>query len=68
MHHLFFGHVNAEDLVPLAEVAGELQRLLQRTGHYDGPLSEEFDEPTRQALGVLVGQENLEEDGTAVAT
>ena len=61
MHHLFFGHVNAEDLIPLAEVAGELQRLLQRTGHYDGPLSEEFDEPTRQALGVLVGQENLEE-------
>jgi uncharacterized Ntn-hydrolase superfamily protein len=61
MHHLFFGSVDADDLIPLAEVAAELQRLLQRSGHYDGPLSGEFDEPTRQALRVLVGQENLEE-------
>lgn len=61
MHHLFFGAVNPDDLIPLADVAADLQRLLQRTGHYSGPVSGEFDEPTRRALNVLVGQENLEE-------
>jgi hypothetical protein len=43
-----------------------LQGVLRRTGHYDGPVSGEFDEPTRKALRALVGNENLEErwDGT----
>ncbi len=66
MHHLFFGVTNPADLVPLAGVAGDLQALLRRTGHYDGPISSDFDEPTRRALRALVGSENLEErwDGT----
>jgi uncharacterized Ntn-hydrolase superfamily protein len=66
MHHLFFGQVNPDDLVPVAEVAGVLQRLLQRTGDYQGPPSGQFDEATRKALWSLVGRENLEErwDGT----
>jgi uncharacterized Ntn-hydrolase superfamily protein len=66
MHHIFFGQVDPADLIPLAGVAGELQGLLRRTGHYDGPVSGEFDEPTRRALRALVGRENLEErwDGT----
>lgn len=66
MHHLFFGEVNQDDLVPVAEVAGALQRLLQRTGDYDGPPTGVFDEATRKALWDLVGRENLEErwDGT----
>ncbi|MCI0576449.1 MAG: DUF1028 domain-containing protein [Chloroflexi bacterium] len=66
LHHLFFGAVNPGDLIPLAEVAGELQGLLKRTGDYDGPASGRFDEATRKALWSLVGRENLEErwDGT----
>ncbi len=61
MHHLYFGPVNPEDLVPLADLAQELQALLQRTGHYTGPLTGVFDQATRQALRDLVGRENLEE-------
>ena len=66
MHHLFFGVTDPADLVPLSDVAGDLQALLRRTGHYDGPVSGVFDEPTRRALRALVGSENLEErwDGT----
>lgn len=66
MHHLFFGAVNPADLIPLADVAAELQTLLQRTGHYAGPVSGDFDAATRQALYALVSVENLEErwDGT----
>jgi len=61
IHHLYFGEVNKEDLVPLADVAAELQALLARTGHYQGAQSGTFDEPTRKALRALVGAENLEE-------
>lgn len=61
MHHLYFGDVNAKDVVPLAEVTEELQGLLQRTGHYQGQISGEFDQATRQALFALIGEENLEE-------
>jgi uncharacterized Ntn-hydrolase superfamily protein len=61
MHHLFFGQVNPEDLIPLAEVAADLQDILRRTGEYDGPIDGKFDEKTHQALRSLVGKENLEE-------
>lgn len=66
MHHLYFGEVDPDDLVPLHGVAAELQAILQRTGHYHGPQSGQFDEATRKALRALVGAENLEErwDGT----
>lgn len=61
IHHLYFGEVNKEDLVPLAEVAAELQALLKKTGYYKGPQTGIFDEETRKALRALVGAENLEE-------
>ncbi len=61
LHHLFFQEVDPNDLVPLADYAGEIQTLLARTGHYSGPQSGQFDEPTRKALRALVGTENLEE-------
>lgn len=69
MHHLFFGTVNAADLVPLSEVAADLQELMLKTGHYHGPVNGVFDDETRRALRALVGQENLEErwDGTGDA-
>lgn len=61
MHHLFFGEVDPADLIPLAEITGDIQKLVQETGHYQGPISGSFDEETRKALRALVGQENLEE-------
>lgn len=66
MHHLYFGAVNSDDLIPLASVTAELQTILQGTGHYAGPVSGDFDQSTRLALRELVGSENLEErwDGT----
>jgi uncharacterized Ntn-hydrolase superfamily protein len=61
MHHLYFGEVDPDDLIPLDDVAGQLQALLQRTGHYQGPQTGRFNQDTRQALRALVGEENLEE-------
>jgi hypothetical protein len=61
MHHLFFGETREEDLLPVAEVAVELQNMVLRTGDYKGPATGEFDEATRKALRELVGRENLEE-------
>lgn len=61
MHHLFFGEVNPDDLIPLTDVAQELQEILIQAGAYDGPVTGEFDTGTRTALRSLVGKENLEE-------
>lgn len=61
MHHLYFGQVDPDNLVPLADVATELQNLLQAAGYYDRPATGIFDKQTRQALRELVGVENLEE-------
>jgi uncharacterized Ntn-hydrolase superfamily protein len=66
MHHLYFGVTQAADLIPLADVAIDLQNILSHTGYYDGPINGVFDDDTRHALRALVGVENLEErwDGT----
>jgi len=61
MHHLFFGAVDPDNVVPLADVAADLQAMLKRVGEYQGELTGAFDAATRQALWSLVGQENLEE-------
>ena len=61
MHHLFFGEVDPENVVPLTEVTAELQAMLTRTGHYLDEPTGQFDEETRRALWALVGEENLEE-------
>ena len=61
MHHLYFGEVDPKDLVPLENVATDLQILLRQTGYYTGPVTGVFDELTRKALTNLVGMENLEE-------
>lgn len=66
MHHLYFGAVNPDDRIPLADVTAELQTILQRTDHYTGIVDGRLDAVTRKALRALVGMENLEErwDGT----
>jgi uncharacterized Ntn-hydrolase superfamily protein len=61
MHPLYFGEVDPSDLIPLQSAAAELQDLLQRTGHYEAPITGVFDEVTRKSLCTLVGIENLEE-------
>jgi uncharacterized Ntn-hydrolase superfamily protein len=61
IHHLYFGAVDPDDLVPLKDVAAELQTMMKRSGHYSGEVSGAFDEETRKALRALVGAENLEE-------
>jgi uncharacterized Ntn-hydrolase superfamily protein len=61
MHHLFFGQTKPEDLIPLNDLAAELQEMVKRTGDYGGPMTGEFDKATRAALCDLVGRENLEE-------
>lgn len=61
LHHLYFGKVNPEDLIPISSVTAELQEMLIRTGYYTGKQTGVFDEVTRSALKALVGTENLEE-------
>ncbi|MBN2499829.1 MAG: DUF1028 domain-containing protein [Anaerolineales bacterium] len=61
IHHLFFQSPDPADLVPLSEVAADLQHILRKTGHYSGEISGAFDAETRKALRALVGIENLEE-------
>lgn len=61
MHHLFFGAVDSDNVIPLADVAADLQAMLQRVGEYQGEITGAFDAATRQALWSLVGRENLEE-------
>jgi uncharacterized Ntn-hydrolase superfamily protein len=61
MHHLYFGEINPDHLIPLADVTTELQEILIQAGEYDGPVTGEFDSTTHDALRALVGMENLEE-------
>jgi len=61
MHHLFFGSVSPDNLIPMAQVARELQGILAATGDYGGELHGLFDGPTREALLALASRENLEE-------
>lgn len=60
-HHLYFGVVNPEDLIPLNSVAQELQKIMLKTGHYEGDPNGVVNEATLSALRHLVGEENLEE-------
>ncbi len=62
LHKLYFGETDPGKLVKIeGAVARELQGLVRRTGHYDGPLSGRYDKTTKSALRNLVGIENLEE-------
>jgi uncharacterized Ntn-hydrolase superfamily protein len=65
LHHLYFDKSNPEARLPIdGPIAVELQDILCRTGHYDGPVNGQWDEATRAAFWALVGVENLEERWT----
>lgn len=60
-HHLYFGQVDPDDLVPLNSVFQELQALMIKTGHLKGEPRGLVDDQSISALRALVGEENLEE-------
>lgn len=62
MHHLFFGEPNPNDLMPIdTAIASELQQLLLNQGLYQGPVSGQWDDASKQAFWDFCGVENLEE-------
>jgi uncharacterized Ntn-hydrolase superfamily protein len=61
-HHLFFGEVNEDELLTIDEdLARELQNILVEQGYMGGEVNGDWDEVTKQAFWVLIGNENLEE-------
>lgn len=62
LHHLFFKPPAPGEMVPIeGEVARDVQQILCSSGVYEGPISGEYDDPTRRALAALIGKENFEE-------
>jgi uncharacterized Ntn-hydrolase superfamily protein len=62
LHHLFFKPPAPGEMVAVeGDLAREVQQILTWAGYYYGPLTGEYDQPTRQALSNLVGNENFEE-------
>jgi uncharacterized Ntn-hydrolase superfamily protein len=62
LHHLFFKPPAPGEMVAIeGELAREAQRILKWAGYYDGPITGKYDPPTRQAMTVLIGNENFEE-------
>ncbi len=62
LHHLFFRPPAPGEMVALVgELAREMQRILQWAGYYEGPITGEYDAPTRKSLTALVGNENFEQ-------
>jgi uncharacterized Ntn-hydrolase superfamily protein len=62
LHELYFGESDRDNLVPIrGDVAAEIQQVLRKTGHYDGPATALYDEKTKSALQAFVSIENLEE-------
>jgi len=61
-HHLFFGEAKAEDAIKIDEnIARELQNMMTNQGYMGGEMDGKWDEITKQAFWVMVGNENLEE-------
>jgi uncharacterized Ntn-hydrolase superfamily protein len=62
LHHLYFKPPAPGEMVTIeGELAREVQRILHWAGYYNGPVTGEYDVPTRKALTDLIGNENLEE-------
>jgi uncharacterized Ntn-hydrolase superfamily protein len=62
LHHLFFKPLAPGEMVAIeGKLAREAQQILTWAGYYDGPISGEYDLPTRKAMRALIGNENFEE-------
>lgn len=62
LHHLYFGAVQPEDLLPIdVGIATELQTILYKLGYYKRPITGQWDADSIRAFWELVGSENLEE-------
>ncbi len=62
LHHLFFKPPAPGEMIAIeGELVREVQHILQWAEFYDGPITGEYDAPTRKALRDLVGNENFEE-------
>lgn len=62
LHHLFFKPPAPGEMVTIeGELAREVQHVLRWAGYYDGPITGDYDAPTRHALTALIGNENFEE-------
>jgi uncharacterized Ntn-hydrolase superfamily protein len=62
LHHLFFKPPAPGEMIAIkGDLTREVQHILQWTGYYDGPITGEYDAPTRKALSALIGNENFEE-------
>lgn len=62
LHHLYFAKPDPATLIPIdAALTRELQRLAQRSGHYRGEITGDYDATTRAAVEALIGTENLED-------
>lgn len=62
LHRLYLGKTNTHDIVPInADIARELQSIMQRQGYYRGPINGEWDTLTQSAFRGFAGVENLED-------
>jgi uncharacterized Ntn-hydrolase superfamily protein len=62
LHHLYFSPPAPGEMVAIrGPLARDLQRIARWAGYYDGPITGQYDTPTREALRALVGNENFEE-------
>lgn len=62
LHKLYLLKSAPDELIEVSEeITRELQHILQSTGHYEGPVTGEYDRETKEALRALYGIENLEE-------
>jgi uncharacterized Ntn-hydrolase superfamily protein len=64
-HHVFFGTPKPEDRLKIDEhIARELQHLMGIQGYLGGEVNGVWDDTSKQAFWLLVGNENLEERWT----
>jgi len=62
LHRLYFGATDKAHLIRMSgNVVTMVQEILNRTGHYAGPVDGAYDSSTRDALRRWCGVENFEE-------
>jgi len=62
LHRLYLGKTNPDDMLSIdANIARELQTIMQARGFYPGTLNGTWDESTQRAFREFAGVENLED-------